>query len=412
MEPREGASGLMPSRWAARVALVLLVGMLLLVAGAFWIERFKPSVGQALSEQVGLQLSFVACGVLGALLAARRPTNRVGWAFLAIGVIAGLTSFSIQYAHYGLLTRPGSLPLAGVAAWSQTWTWFALMGGFFYIILVFPDGRPPSPRWRVVTALLAVGMASLAVVEHLKEEWHIGQTEWGLVVPNPFGPRVDDDVVATLEAVAGGIASVAMVLALVSLVVRYRRATGPQRTQLKWVMYGTVVAVIAITAVDTLPLPAAVKDLSAALLAILPATAAIAVLRYRLYDLDRLIGLTVTYAVVVAILAGLYGAGVVGIVRVVVALTGESPGDLVVATSTLAVAAAFRPLTRRVQSTVERHFYRSRYNANRIVADFTTRLRNPVDLDALATDLGRVTVTTMRPTSITLWWAPRQQQQT
>lgn len=393
--------------WPARVAVGLLVLSAAMFAGALWLKQFNPAVDQSQTQVVGHYLSFMACGALGGLLAARRPNNVVGWTFLAIGMIAGLTVLSMEYAHYGLLTSPGSLPRAGVAAWMQTWTWSALMGGFFYVLLVFPSGSLPSRRWRTATVLLGVGVALVAVAEQLRPVWHIGQNEWGLAVPNAFGLGAGEGVVGVVEAAGLVTASVAMVLAVVCIVIRYRRARGVERMQVKWVAYGAVVAVTSTVLVDSLPVPAAVSDLSSLLFAVLPATAVIAVMRYRLYDLERLVSRTVTYTVVIAALAGLYALGVVGLGRGLVAITGRSPGDVAVAASTLAVAAAFRPVRRRVQEVVDRRFNRSRYDSTKLIEAFAARLRDQVDVDALAADLHDVAVASVRPAAASLWWAPR-----
>lgn len=391
---------------SARVAVALATLMAALFSGGIWLNGLNPPVGQPLAERVGLLLSFAACGVLGAFLAVRRPANRVGWSFLAIGVTSGLMIATMEYAHYGLLTAPGSLPLATVVAWLQTWLWFALMAGFATVLLLFPDGHPPTSRWRVVGWVLGLCLVGAIVLESLRPTWYIGQTDWGLAVPNALGLEVRPALFAAGESAVMAVASVAILLAVASIVVRYRRAGGIERLQLRWVAHGAVVALALTVAVDQLPVPPVIRGLDTASFALLPVTAAVAILRHRLYDLDRLVRRTVTYAIVLALVAGLYAVAVIVVGGLVRSVTGGAD-DLVVALSTLAVAAAFGPLHRRVQAGVERRFYRSRYDANRIAGEFASRLRDQVDLEALARDLGRVTVESMQPTSATVWWAPR-----
>lgn len=395
--------------WTGRRTLAVGLAALTLglVAAAFWMETLNPPVDQPLTEQLGLQVSFAACTALGALLAVRRPSNAVGWVFLGIGLTAGVVAFSLQYAYYGLLTQPGSLPFASVAAWLQTWTWTGLMAGFVLAILLFPDGRPPSRRWWSVVWLLGLSVVLLATVEQLRPAWHIGQTHWNLAVPNPLGWTAPAGVVSMLESlgVLGAIA--AMLLGVAAIVIRYRRSRGTERLQLKWVTYGAVVSVGGAIVLEVAPLPAVLDHLSAAQFSVLPVTAAVAILRHRLYDLDRIISRTVTYALTVASLAALFAVGVLGAGGAIRQVTGNTSSDLVVAVSTLAVAAAFGPLRRRMQRMVDRRFFRSRYDANRTIETFGSRLRNQVDVEVVASDLHGAVVNTMHPTTASLWWVPR-----
>lgn len=393
-------------RWPGRLAVGLFALMVVLIALGLWLERLNPPIDQPLSEQVGLFVAFIGCGALGALVAARRPGNAVGWMFLAIGVIAGMAAFSTSYANYGLLTRPGSLPLAGTVLWLHQLTWPAILGAFTYVLLLFPDGKPPSRRWALVGWLIAAGVGIFAIAELVRPELAIGQTHWGLAVPNPFPLVVSDATAGMLELLALALALPAPFFALAALVSRYRRARGVERVQLKWVTYGAAVWAVGMPVVDAVPLPAAVSGFGAILFVAVPATAAIAVLRFRLYEIDRVVSRTVSYAVVVATLAGIYAAGVIGLGGLVRGLTGTTSSDLVVAASTLAAAAAFGPVRRRAQLLVDRRFNRSRYDAARTIEAFTTRLRDEVDLAALSTDLRRVAVAAVHPTTASLWFAP------
>jgi hypothetical protein len=346
----------------------------------------------------------VAFSAVGALIAARRPGNSIGWLLLGAGVASGGQVFTEQYATYGVLAHPGSLPAAVDVAWVQSWIWVipvGLLGGF--VFLLFPDGRPLSPRWGRVLwaagAAIVLAIAGDAIAPGPIENFH--------AVSNPFGVGS-----GAVDAVAGFLLfSLIGVIALsaASLFVRFRKASGDQRAQLKWVAYAG--AAVAITLV---PASVSASGFSASAwaktsqivlicaFASLPVAVGIAVLRYRLYDIDRIINRSLVYVLLTAFLGGMYAALAVGLGS----LAGAKTNSLVIAGSTLVVAALFSPARRRIQAFIDRRFYRRRYDATRTLEAFSSRLRDEVDLDQLRDHLLAVVGETMQPARATLWLRP------
>jgi hypothetical protein len=242
-----------------RLAVATYVCTLGFGVAAFALERLNPPVGQPLTESVGLALAFVAFATVGMVVGAQRPDHRMGWLFLCIGLLAFSGWAAIHYALYGLITAPGAVPLAHLAGWYQGWSWFALLAGIGLAILHFPDGRLPSPRWRPVTWIIAGGAVVLAANVALAREFVIGQTGWGLRAPNPYG--VEAEVVsATVEGVVLAVVGPALVVACASVLVRYRRARGRERDQLRWVAYGTVVTVVGFAVLEHARLPPVIYE--------------------------------------------------------------------------------------------------------------------------------------------------------
>jgi hypothetical protein len=393
--PRVAAWGL----WGLAVVGVATIPWfdhLLRVAG-------RPDLTQLNASTLPLVLAALVAATVGAVLAGRRPRHPVGWLLLGLGLTVTASGVFDGYARYGLVVRPGSLPLA---RWVATYSPATLYLGFVcvgWILLLTPTGSPPSPRWRWWTRLSAAAPAAFLLA------LAVGP---GLVIP-PYDTVIDPVTVPALaSAVAGAIAAgVALAVAgLVagawSLVVRFRRAAGVERQQLRWLAFAAALtvplaAVVAVgVAMDAVT--GVVPSLAAGgSLALLPLATGAAILRYRLYDLDRIISRTVAYGLL-SILLGLgYAAVVLGLGRLL-----PHSSSLVVAAATLAVAAAFQPLRRRVQALVDRRFNRRRYDAARTVEHFAARLRDQVDLDALHGELLAVVDQTMQPTRTSLWLRP------
>jgi hypothetical protein len=345
--------------------------------------------------------------VVGSILVLRRQDNGIGW-LLSIGVLCWVGSAAFgRYAVYGFWHAEGGLVGSHLAFWLSTWIW---VPGFTLVLplaaLWFPDGRPPSPRWRPVGWAVTIG-TSLLIVQYTMISW-VDNDEFPALpvgVENPlhvpaFAPLLEGFVIAGAVLVLP-----ALVASLASLVIRFRRSTGVERQQLKWATYAVGVGVglyLSGNLLTRLPF-VSWAVVSAAAATLFPIAIAVAVLRYRLYDIDRIISRTVTYATVTLLLVGLYAAGVVGLGTALRGVTGASGGDLVVATSTLLVAAAFGPLRRRVQAIVDRRFNRARYDAQRTVDAFAQRLRDEVDLAVLREDLIEVVGETIHPRSVGLW---------
>jgi hypothetical protein len=361
-----------------------------------------------LQRQLGftlaLLLAFTAFMVVGAVIVAHRRGNAIGWLFSAIGLLTATGGLALDYAQYAYVTRPGSLPGALLAAWYQWW-WlpvFALI--LVFTPLLFPTGRLLSARWRPVGVLAAVATTAIAVLGALQPTLKLQNEDY--TVRNPIGlAGVPDPEEGALGAVLFGLLACCAVAALVSLVLRFRRSQGVERQQLKWVTYAAVLAILFQLVTAALP-EGTVRDVLLGLtLAFIPIAAGIAILRYRLYDIDRLINRTLVYGLLTAIL-GLGYAATVLVLGQVFGGIGAEPPSWAVAAVTLAVAALFQPARRRIQAVVDRRFNRRRYDAAQTIQAFSARLRQQVDLDTLAHELLTVADQTMQPTQVSLWLRP------
>jgi len=308
--------------------------------------------------------AFLAWTVVGAVIVSRRPSNRIGWLLCAAGLLILLGAFALHYALATLLGGWPALPGGRAAAWLAPWTTVLGLSLWFWLILLFPDGHLPSPRWRWVAwcyGLLALpGIVGLALLPGPQPG---GFFELG-PIPNPLGWEAVGEVLRPVNEIAQAAAPALLGVAVVSMVRRLRRASG----------LGLVVV---------------------------PAAIGVAVLRYRLYDIDRLINRTLVYGLLTLLL----GAGYAAVALVLGQLAGQD-SSLAVAGATLAVAALFQPARRRVQQVVDRRFNRRRHDAARVIEGFGARLRDHVDLDTLTGELLAVTTQTMQPTRASLWLRP------
>ena len=393
----------MPKRsaWVAWSMLaVFVVGY-----GAVPLSLANGNFQRAPGFNLALVLAFTAFMVVGAVIVAHRPGNAVGWIFSAIGLLSSTGVLAMEYAEYAYLTRPGSLPGAALAAWHQWW-WlpiFALI--FVFTLLLFPTGRLLSARWRPVAVVAAVATAAVAVLSALQPTLTLQNEDYTL--RNPIGLNgVPDPEEGALGAVLFGLLGFCAVAAVASVVLRFRRSRGVERQQLKWFTYAGLLAVLWGLAPNYLPWTLPFEDVLFGLaIALVPIAAGIAILRYRLYDIDRLINRTLVYGLLTAIL-GLVYAGTVLVVGQVFGGVGRNPPSWAIAGATLAVAALFQPARRRIQAVVDRRFNRRRYNATRTIEAFSARLRDQVDLDTLSAELLAVVDQTMQPTTASLWLRP------
>ena len=370
-------------------------GVAALVALSAANGTFRPD---ALTDSVPLLLAFATFIVVGALIVGHRPGNAVGWIFAAIALLAVGGALAEEYATFA---SGHGLPWAVPAAWFASWAWYPTIGlVLLFTPLLFPDGRPPSPRWRPVAWLAGATTAAFAVLAALQPTLELG----GGRVANPIGlAAVGDPEGSALGLVLLDLIGVLVVAAVVSLVVRFRRSRGDERLQLKWFTYACALLPLVVLS-DQLP-EAFGNLLFAGVVSFLPAAAGVAILRYRLYEIDRLINRTLVYGLVTVLLAGVYA----GLVLVLGQLSGGVAGDppsWVVAGATLAVAALFQPARRRVQAAVDRRFNRARYDASRTVAGFSARLRDQVDLDTLSAELLAAVDQTVQPSRASLWLRP------
>ena len=355
-------------------------------------------------ENAVLLVGFSAFAVVGALLVTKRPTNAIGWIMAAVALMLSTFLAGDSYTAYVMVTRGQPDALAVVGAWTGSWYWYALLAlVLVYLPLLFPDGRLPSRRWLPVAVLPGIGVAGLVVLGALAETLR-GQT-FDYRIDNPIGI----EGLANVEelpvfGVFGGLFAVGAVGAVASVAVRFRRSGGTERQQLKWLLYAaTPILFIPVEFFLPEPVVGLVGALTFGWVVIgLPVAIGIAVLRYRLYDIDLVINRTLVYGSLTVTLALVYFGSVVGLQRLLSPVVGDSNQFAVVA-STLLIAALFGPLRRRVQSFIDRRFYRRKYDARRTLEDFSAKLRGVSDLDGLNGELLGVVQETVQPAHASLW---------
>ena len=377
------------------------VVIMLEIVGAIFLSTLTGRGPGSDATAYATVLFVLTTGVVGTLIGLRRPGNTIGWLLrlAAFGFATG--SLLVAYVEVAV-AEPGSLPVGPMAVWLGD-LMFQLGFGVSatFLLLLFPTGRLPSPRWRLVGWMSAIGIALMfsAVL------FGPGAFE-GLPIENPLAIEEASPILRVFE---GGfyLTLISILASVSSLIVRYRRALAEEKQQLKWVAFGVVVLAIGLAGTVVWDMVNGSTELSddtgnlvtALSITVVPVSIGMAILRYRLYDIDRIISRTVSYGAVTALLALTY----VALVFVLGDLLPSQGNSLVVAASTLAVAALFNPLRRRVQSIVDRRFNRSRYDLSRTIEAFSQRLRTEVDLDELGRDLQLVAADSMHPKSMSLW---------
>jgi hypothetical protein len=351
----------------------------------------------------------VSFSPVGAIIAPRLPPrNPIGWLFCAIGLFGAMRLFVAEYAIVTLLAEPGSrlsaLPGGEALAWISSWVWVVHFGPFIFLALLFPDGRLPSPRWRPFAALVVVVVAGGTAAVAL---WP-GTAARFDSVNSPLGIEVAANAINPVETILYALA----LMAAASLLVRLIRSKGIERQQVEWFAFAvgmlaisTTLAYVVSEAMEVLWLGWISSVLVIASIVGLPVAMSIAILRYRLYQIDSLINRTLVYGSLTAVLALVYFCTIVVSQRVLVAFTGEE-STLAVVASTLLIAALFTPLRRRIQSFIDRRFYRRKYDARKTLEAFSSQLRNETDLDALSDELVSVVRDTMQPEHASLWLRP------
>jgi hypothetical protein len=387
------------SLWALSLALTALSLLLLILnlshpdvpVYSFWAENVLFSIGYS---------------TVGAVIVPRMSQeNLIGWLFCAIGLLWAVIHLIGEYAIYTLLAEPGSLPAGEIASWVYTWPWVLGLGLIVFLSLLFPNGRLPSARWRWfarISALLTlVGMALAA--------FSPGPIVVGLpAIRNPLGIEGLPNAYKSVQVLM----LVLIAISVVSLLLRRVYARGVERQQTKWFTYAAAVAasgaILKFIISDPLDL-VWIGGVGYALVLIglagMPIAMGIAITRYRLYEIDLLINRTLVYGSLTAVLVALYFVGIVVLQRLFVALTGER-STLAVVVSTLAIAALFTSLRRRIQSFIDRRFYRRKYDARKTLQAFSVTLRDETDLDALSDDLVGVVRETMQPAHVSVWLRP------
>jgi hypothetical protein len=348
----------------------------------------------------------LAFALVGALIASRLPANPIGWICLTIGLVMMLGGAAEEYSVYALATRTGSLPGGEYAAWLGNWAWIpavGLMGTF--TILLFPTGQVPTHRWRAVAWL----SGAVLVLASLSEAFYPGKLAEAPNVTNPFGIESARGALVLVNTGSFLLLPLCFALSALSMALRFRRSAGIERQQLKWFATAAVLLGTCFPIVLVVPSGVAasdvVEDLVTLLFVGLPIAIGIAILRHRLYDIDILVNRALVYGPLTVLLAATYVGGVVGLQYVFRALTAQG-STLAVVASTLAIAALFNPLRRRVQAFVDRRFYRRKYDAAKTLEAFSARLREETDLDALRDGLVGVAKDTVQPEHASLWLRP------
>src|SRR5215216_1525042 len=387
------------------------------VCATYLLER-----GAGLREEAGLigiietallNVGLGAFAVVGALLVVRRSANPIGWIMVAIAFMLSVCLPGGYYATYVMLTRGQPDPLAVFGAWIFNCFWFLLLAlTFVYLPLLFPDGRLLSRRWLPVAVLAGIPPIIVVLRRALVDTIPVNEAP-GHKIDNPVGIEGLGGVEnLPVNGVLNAIFFVGFAGVVASVVVRFRRSRGVERQQMKWFTSAIVVllggslifgAASGLTGVRWLEDVGFVFSMVG--LASLPATVGIAILRYRLYDIDLIINRTLVYGPLTATLVALYFGGIVVLQRLLVALTGQK-STLAVVASTLLIAALFNPLRRRIQSFIDRRFYRRKYDARKTLEAFSAKLRDEADLEALSDDLVGVVRETMQPAHVSLWLRP------
>ena len=378
---------------AAAGSVALIVGGLVL---AYVDRHLLPAslTGWTVSNISG-QVVNVAVPVAGFVLASRRPANRIGWLFLVAGLALGLSGFSNPYALHALVADRGSWPAGQVFAWLSNWIWMIAVAALAFLFLLFPTGRLRSRRWRPA-AWFAGGAFALATVWTLIAASRL----WAHPFTSP-SLRSPDGLTALLLLMTAFLISAALLVSVMAVVVRFAKSSGEERLQLKWCAAAALVLVVVFVASIWVN-SAAVNVLQSLAFLCLWTAIATAVLKYRLYEIDRIISRTLAYAIVTGLLVGLY-AGLVLLATHV--LSFSSP--VAVAAATLAAAALFSPVRRRVQRVVDRRFNRAGYDADTTVALFATHLKDAVDLDSVRDDLASVVQRALEPDHVSVWISRR-----
>jgi hypothetical protein len=391
----------MRHRLLADAIAVLTLALLAAAEVAYYAVNTSAGVWAVAVEQLaGGTLPFVlSFGGVGWLLARRLPTNAIGWSFAVGGLLWSVGAAGDAYYAVALERQSELGPLTRIAANISLHSWiFAMPFSIQLPLQLLPNGRLLSRRWRPVLWLIGTGVV-VGSFGFTTIPGVIDGTDPALQLINPLGLRAAGPVPEVLALTGAGMLLVGILAGAVAVVLRFRRSHGVERQQMRWVAAGGCCVVFAPVSALVPELPDVVDGIiGTACIAAVPVCVGVAVLRYRLYDLGRIVSRTLSYAVVTALLVAVYLAVVTTTARL-------APGSssLAVAASTLAAAALFQPLRRRVQSAVDHRFNRARYDADRTVDEFRRRLRDEVDLDTVRTDLLEVVEGTVQPSSVGLW---------
>jgi len=391
---------------AAIIVWALTIGASAVAFGLVIATRDTP-VPDSWGFRGASELFAVTCGTVGAIVALRRPDNPIGWLFCAIGASFAVQSLINEYVLASVFVVPGGLPWTTQLGWLLSWIWVPPLGlALIFLPLLFPTGHLLSPRWRIAAVVGVVAIVSFSVAMALVP----GPIQQAKFLDNPV--TIPGVSLETYETVVYSVAiiplALAIALAMTSLVRRFRQSPDEPRRQIKWFALAALVAGITNTLYQVIAVvgasPAVVKGMEILVVVSLiglPTAAGLAILRYRLFDIDRIISRTISYGLISAMLVALFLVVNLALQSALSSVTKTN--SLAVAASTLLVAALFTPIRRRVHRAVDRRFDRARYDAERTTFEFSERLRDQVDLPALVDDLDGTVRDAVAPSSVDLW---------
>jgi hypothetical protein len=394
---RHTAAWLAWSLWAFCVALFALTMVFVFLSPPIQTDeqiRFSDPL------IVLFRLMALTFPTVGALVASRRPENPIGWILCGTGFLTSVRSFAEAYADFGLAGRPGLLPGVEYMAWLASWMGVPVaLSATTLLVLVFPDGKLLARAWWIVV-WMAVGGAALVAPSMALDPYPTLNLH---PIPNPFAfeGSVYDDFIGPLGSIGSVLLLVSLVCAAISILIRVVKGSRTERQQIKWLAYSFALMIIGLSLSDVL------FFVSVVAFNFFPIAVGIAVLRYRLFDIDVIINRTLVYGGLTATLGLAYFGGVTVSEMIFRAFTGrEEQPQLAIVISTLIIAALFTPLRRRIQHFIDRRFYRRKYDARKTLEAFSTQLRDETDLEALSDNLLGVVRETMQPAHVSLWLRP------
>ena len=355
-------------------------------------------------------LIFLIFITVGAFIASHRPENPIGWIMCAAALIWVFSDFALEYAAFSLITARGSLPLGVfvglLGSVGRGYAWFSMIT---FLLLLFPNGHLPSPRWRPLAWLITALLIAYPFTFMFDPTPFINSDQRLVAVQNPLGIPGTSSLFDTLNALVVVSLFACVIACIVSVVIRFRRAKGDERQQLKWLAYGTIMSLLILVVIIILMVSNVYSGFVPNLVFYLPVlifsiSVGMAILRYRLYNIDIIINRTLVYGTLTILLALVYVGLVISLGSFVHLFTGQvGQSPLIVVASTLAIAALVQPLRRRLQIIIDRRFYRRKYDASKVVEAFSATLRNEVDLNQLREHLLTVVQDTMQPSHVSLW---------
>lgn len=381
---------------------VLMVDLVLLVL-AFAFGAIDGSLDAfALAFQLLFSIIVLGLSIIGSLIVAKQPDNRVGWLFLAASVGIAFSTASYTYVTLSLHRFALALPATVFIAWVSSWIMIpTLISMVILVPLLFPTGHLPSPSWRPVAIFSLVGICVTTIGSAL-----VAGPLDSIGVDNPVGVPVSHPLVDILGGVDAMSGVLIFTLTALSVISRYRHGTSLERLQLRWFAFPAVAGIVLLgvsSVINIGPLGDAVWIGMLICLALLPVAIGIAILRHRLFDIDLVIKRTISYASLTVLLVALEVAGILVIQQLLTVVMADQSQTFAIALTTLGVAAVFQPARRRIQRWVDRRFDRSRYDAAHVIAGFSARLRDRVDLDTVAGEIAGTIGETMRPRSVSVW---------